>query len=252
MKTISKMLLLALFLFIASAAIAQKYSQDVVYLKNGTVIRGDIIETDPGKLIKIETDEGNVFVFLMSEIDSIAKKPAYKIRTRPAVSNTGIAKGYYGAIEWGACGGFGITLQEYGPRLNIINGYRFNPWLAAGLGFGLRYYFNRDNIMLPFFADVRGYLLNKKKTPYMSLGIGYAFDPAETADGGFMLNPMIGYSVKLKERTAWNIAVGYELMCVSLPGFNRVYDNATGLVKYERCRKINPSHIFSLQFGVTF
>lgn len=48
--------------------------QDVLYLKNGSVIRGVIIEQIPGQSVKIRTADGSVFVYQMSEIERIAKE----------------------------------------------------------------------------------------------------------------------------------------------------------------------------------
>jgi len=48
--------------------------QDVVYLKNGGVIRGLIIEQVPNQSIKIQTADRNVFVFKMDEILKITKE----------------------------------------------------------------------------------------------------------------------------------------------------------------------------------
>ena len=47
-----------------SAAVAQEM-QDVVYLKNGSIIRGLVIEQVPGKSLKIKTRDGSVFVYTM-------------------------------------------------------------------------------------------------------------------------------------------------------------------------------------------
>ncbi|CEN39008.1 hypothetical protein CCYN2B_60001 [Capnocytophaga cynodegmi] len=47
---------------------------DVVYLKNGGVIKGEIIEQVPNISIKIQTKDGNVFVYEMDEISKISKE----------------------------------------------------------------------------------------------------------------------------------------------------------------------------------
>jgi hypothetical protein len=52
---------------------AQQY-EDVVYLKNGSVIHGIIIENVVGESIKIKTKDGNLFVFKMDEIDKMTKE----------------------------------------------------------------------------------------------------------------------------------------------------------------------------------
>lgn len=50
--------------------------EDVVYLKNGGVIRGTIVELKPNESAKIQTADGSVFVWRVDEIERIAKEPA--------------------------------------------------------------------------------------------------------------------------------------------------------------------------------
>lgn len=61
-------------LVLVSQAEAQP-TEDVLYLKNGSVIRGTIIEQIPGESLKIQTQGGSVFVHAMEEISRIAKEP---------------------------------------------------------------------------------------------------------------------------------------------------------------------------------
>jgi hypothetical protein len=58
----------------ASAAGAQPTLQDVVYLKNGSVIRGMILEQIPNKTIKIQTADGSIFVYEMTSVVKIVKE----------------------------------------------------------------------------------------------------------------------------------------------------------------------------------
>ncbi len=48
--------------------------QDVVYLKNGSIIRGMIVEQIPNQSLKIRTNDGNVFVYEMTEVTKITKE----------------------------------------------------------------------------------------------------------------------------------------------------------------------------------
>ena len=52
--------------------------EDVVYLKNGSIIRGVIIEQVPNESIKIQTNDRNIFVFKMEEIDRIKKETLWE------------------------------------------------------------------------------------------------------------------------------------------------------------------------------
>ena len=47
---------------------------DVVYLKNGSVIKGTIIEQFPNVQIKIQTKDGSIFVYKFEEIEKMTKE----------------------------------------------------------------------------------------------------------------------------------------------------------------------------------
>ena len=57
--------------------------EDVVYLKDGGVIRGTIIEQRPGESILIRTRDGNQFRFTMDQIDRITKEPVQGVQQPP-------------------------------------------------------------------------------------------------------------------------------------------------------------------------
>jgi hypothetical protein len=84
-RTMNKMpsfLIIAMLVFVAIAAQAQTYV-DVVYLKNGSIIRGIIIEQTPNVSLKIKTGDGNIFVYKMEEVEKLAKEEA-KTEAQPA------------------------------------------------------------------------------------------------------------------------------------------------------------------------
>ncbi len=64
-----------LLIAVTSQSYAGDVTEDVVYLRDGSIVRGQIIEQVPGKLVRIETMGGSVFVFDVSEIAVIKKEP---------------------------------------------------------------------------------------------------------------------------------------------------------------------------------
>lgn len=74
MKFIIKSAALAIMFFIVGNLSAQNNMTDVVYCKNGAVIRGTIIEQIPGVSLKIQTADGNVFVYKMEEVEKMTKE----------------------------------------------------------------------------------------------------------------------------------------------------------------------------------
>lgn len=72
-------LLMCLLVIVASVATghAQTMMQDVVYLKDGSVVRGIIIEQVPGVSVKIRTADGNIFVYQIENIEKLTKEKPY-------------------------------------------------------------------------------------------------------------------------------------------------------------------------------
>ena len=76
--------------------------EDVVYLKDGGVVRGTIIEQVEGESLRIETAGGNVFAYSMEEIAEITSEPVAE------------AEAVAGGFEIGTL--FGLTHQSRGDR----------------------------------------------------------------------------------------------------------------------------------------
>ena len=91
------------FVFIATLVVlaivpilaqAQQQMQDVVYLKNGSIIRGTIIKQVPGISIIIQTKDGNQFVYRISDIQEIKKEQVrYPFRPSYGRKNPALAVG---------------------------------------------------------------------------------------------------------------------------------------------------------------
>ena len=65
---------LAMTFIMASQVFAQGI-EDVVYLENGGIVRGAILEHIPDESLKIRRRDGRVFSYKMDEIEKIAKEP---------------------------------------------------------------------------------------------------------------------------------------------------------------------------------
>ena len=118
---------------VVSHASAQQY-QDVVYLKNGSIIRGVIVEQIPGDSLKIQTQDRSVFVFNMSEVVKIVKKPV----TTPSVSKK-IVKAPGTAV------GLSFIFVGAGQLYNDEPEKAAVHWLVAIVAGGLIYTGLKDN-----------------------------------------------------------------------------------------------------------
>jgi hypothetical protein len=102
MKALCCLILLAVLSAAYSPVHGQNGTTDIVYLKNGSIIRGVIIELVPGSMIKIRTSDGSIFVYELEDVDKIEKSFSNVRRHNPYALHRQIS-------GWGLISTMGIT-----------------------------------------------------------------------------------------------------------------------------------------------
>lgn len=74
MKRIISLLVVAVAILAGTSVYAQGNMRDVVYLKNGGMVKGIIVEQVPGVSIKLQTSDGSLFVYKFEEIEKMTKE----------------------------------------------------------------------------------------------------------------------------------------------------------------------------------
>ena len=260
----------------------QSQYQDIVYMKDGSVLHGIIIEQIPNQSITIETTDRNVYIVQMSNIETMIKVP-YNGSSRSRNSGysnsmgTDLRRGFKGIVELGYLFGFGKNSTDR-LKLNFIAGYQANPYFSFGFGIGIRPYSGRidvnpnfaskpdfryqydvDASLIPILADFRVNFMDDNLTsPYLSLGVGYAFNTLHEFNergyygyyfesklkGGFLFNLTAGFNFKIANRFAINAGLGYEVQRINI---SIIDDNWS---EYEN-HSIN-SDAISIVFGISF
>lgn len=203
-----KLILASLLLITFSATtLCAQTMQETVYLKNGSIINGTVIEQVPGQSLKIQTKDGSIFAYQMSEVEKITKSTASTSYKRHTISNGNIKTGYRGFIDldWSSSKGF-IT-GAYSIGATTSHGYQIVPQLYIGVGAGVNYYYKGTAVNLPIFADIRTDIINAQATPFVDVKIGYSLLDCE----GLYLSPSLGCRISLGNTMGLNIGVGYTL-----------------------------------------
>ncbi|MBI4420743.1 MAG: hypothetical protein HY560_07950 [Gemmatimonadetes bacterium] len=140
-------LLMSLALAVGTATrVEPQQMEDVIYLKDGSIIRGTIVEQRPGESILIRTRDGNQFRYTMAQIDRMTKEAAPAPQGRvtgrksPALAFllsfliTGAGQGYNG--EWGKAGiMFGGVVVSYAVAVGGADACTFDDNCAQfGIG----------------------------------------------------------------------------------------------------------------------
>jgi len=254
-----KYLSTVIFILIAVVAFAQTNYRDVVYLKNGSVIKGMIIEQVPNKSIKIETADRSIFVYQMDEVEKMTKEPIQNttnnlVKQTNTNTNNSIAEStnYNAMVELGYQ--IGVGDYESGRlKLNIINSYQINPYLSVGFLTGLRFYHESEALLLPTCLDFRAGTNFGSLSPYLSVSAGYSFDLTSDFEGfGFIFNPTIGLNFKVSDKMKMNIGVGYEMQRFSGYYYYSYYNSYYGYWDYDSYYNEGNLGALDITVGLTF
>ena len=204
-----------------------QYYDDVVYLKNGSIIRGVIIEQIPNESIKIQTKDENIFVFKIEEVEKITKELQQSQLRKPATSTNSSSfnksKGYMGLVEVEGGIGVGTWLKPLPwvddwiaarAGVSIINGYRVIPQFAVGIGVGTKLFIYTSDfddyyldVGMPFFLHLRSDFLDRNISPYIAFNIGYNLSLMYELFNGIFMEPTIGVGFNVGKSCRLNIGL---------------------------------------------
>ena len=204
-------------------AFAEEY-QETLYLKNGSVIKGVVIEQIPGVSLKMQTNDGSIFAYKMEDVEKITKEAPFVSSGRKI---KGKAKatciGYRGFVDDGYTFGVGKWKNAGRLEMTMSHGYQVVPWFYVGLGVGIHYWEDMDFGNIPLFADFRADFLESSVTPFLDLKIGYAFGLNDN-DNGFYCNPSVGVRFAVSSSYGINVGLGYEVQMCKIYYFSYLGD----------------------------
>ena len=190
-----------------TSAVFSVSARDILSLKNGSVIKGELVEAT-GEQVKFKTADGSLWVYGMSEVISVTKEKqaeetvAEEIEAAPKKKKEFSKKGYRTQIE---------QTLEIGDFVafgyDAIFGYQFNSHLQLGGGIGLRGLSGEvtgDGFGVPLYADFKVNFLKTKVTPFADLKAGALI----TADPSFYFSPSVGVKIHFSKARALSISTG--------------------------------------------
>lgn len=142
---------------------------------------------------------------------------------------------------------------KYSLGISMVNGYRINPHLYAGIGVGFRYteakfmhtwrsYMQYSSLhfessdsyggdyLVPVFARIQYNLITTKVKPMLLCDVGYTIDPgiAKGNAVGFFWEPAFGIDISLEENTSIYFQIGINLQKIHYTRYEySYYDGAS-------------------------
>ncbi|MCH2022774.1 MAG: hypothetical protein MK207_09875 [Saprospiraceae bacterium] len=231
---------------------AQTNFQDIIYLENGSVIKGYVLEYNPKENIKIEILGGSILVYKASEVVKILKDEVsldYQIQKKEKRKMHVPQKGWYNSITGGTLIG---TTDFNGPSLglsvNYVSGYHLHRLIGIGAGISLNSLTLMQYSFVPIYANIRGHLMKTSTSIFYDLNIGYGIGINDMlmnnrAEGGLYLRPSIGIRFPSTRKTHLVMDFGYVIQFAKYE-----YSDWNGNPVIENRTFYRPS----LRIGVTF
>jgi len=198
-KTFAFFLCVVLFPFLVMA----QSGEDVIYLKNGSILRGNILESVPGVNVRIGIIGHNELLIPDSAIRVILMNQEIKSAGQETLSSP---------VELAA------NVSFYGGSKNsggftFVTSYHFPFRMSAGVGIGTEWFHYQQ---LPFSADVSYCFLKGPISPYLYAKAGYAL-PLSKKDkdyepenyGGLLAGAGAGIRFNFTRRNALIFSLGY-------------------------------------------
>lgn len=191
---------------------AQGFHRDIVYLKDGSIIKGQIVGFDSLDHLRVKTGSSDFFLVPKSSIKKFRINGEQTISENIAFEKS---KGFINITQIGfICG-----KSENSASVETYNGYRFNPHISIGLASGIVVY--ERGMLIPVGIGTQAILLNKKVSPtaFMSAGKGLSVTPRinnTELKGGPYWSARVGIRVKNGANSAFTFQIGYNCQKSSL------------------------------------
>ena len=220
LKNTARLLFIILVLFVfVEKTLAQEKKFEIIYLKDGSVLKGNITEQVANDYLILELRNGQKITVFSEEVLKIKynqKAAKYYKKENGFFHQATIGSSWKGSERFGGN-------QPY-FYAETIHGYQFNHALRLGLGAGWDYH--PDFHIVPVFVSVGGEIGKLRIVPtyFANAGYGMAWerhnsdvneeDIYEEVKGGLMLHFGGGLKIKLS-KTALIFNVGYKIQNVT-------------------------------------
>jgi hypothetical protein len=193
MKKFTFLIILVIF---TSFQLYSQRTRDVLYLKNGSVINGTIVEI-AGDQYKIRTSDRSIFVFPAAEVDKYVKEaPGFDGRKKEGV-------GF--ALESGFLMGSQNSEYVLPFSFNFVGSITYKTKNIFGVGSGVEFI---GQTYAPLFFEYKYLLFDRKTTPFLFLrtgGLMHFANDSEGTDSGY---PQYGNLTKYKGGISLGLGTG--------------------------------------------
>ena len=278
-----KVKFLLCFIFSSAYIFAQNQAEDIVYLKNGSIIKGKVLEMVIGGDIKIETPDGSLFIYKTEDVLKTERKnkPEEKTKNNQSYVKETPSEKYYeektedlsedGNVNIYMSPGLiigsnfanslilfeGINNTALSHSISV--GYKLGKSKNYTLGPGVGIQTFQDP-MLSLFVDNKYFLGNSKTfKPYLYGQLGYSvlifnLGDVEDSQGGALIEGGGGLAVKVGKKLHLGLSLGlfYQRHDFTQINFRSINNNGIWSTREERYKVTDIYNRIPLRLNLMF
>ena len=197
--------MLFLFCLFFTGTYAQGKKDNVLYLKDGSVIRGQVLDSSDQK-IRILAADGSIWAVSSNELDSVGTAKRYR---NYSYKSSGFAHfTELGPLVAGKTTVDGVTTAAF--SFQTVNGYKINQFAMLGFGTGVDLYATQT--IVPLFASFRGdFAKSGTVIPYYFIDAGYGANITQDSQAGEEFKGGLLYAAGLGLKIPFNRSAGFLL-----------------------------------------
>ncbi|MGA2407267.1 MAG: hypothetical protein ABSF81_11035 [Bacteroidales bacterium] len=184
-----------MLIFIIFPLSAQK-TKDVLYLKNGSIIYGKLLEATDS-LYKIRIYDGSIFIYPSHEVEKFVNEiPLYEGRKKCGLGFV---------VEAGVLAGAQSSDYKTPFSFNFLANITSNTRNIYGMGSGVEYL---GQPFMPVFLEYKFLFSDRKTTPFIFFRGGKLFHLNGDAQNSDYINPQNSYKISYKGGGSFTIGTG--------------------------------------------
>jgi hypothetical protein len=158
-----KILLVCIMLIFILFPLAAQKIKDILYLKNGSMIYGKLVEA-AGDQYKIQTSDGSLLIYPVPEVEKfVIGVPVFEGRKKAGAGFS---------LEAGILAGAQNSSYDAPFSFSFLGNYTVNTKYIFGLGSGVEFL---GQPFMPLFLEIKQLLTEKKTTPFIFIRGGKLF-----------------------------------------------------------------------------
>ncbi|MFK7809882.1 MAG: hypothetical protein AB8F74_18895 [Saprospiraceae bacterium] len=250
-----KRALIVIILLICYQVADAQHKNDVVFLKDGSIYKGEIIEENDAYIYMVVID-GQTIGIPQEEI-----RRSRVMRAERYLFHKGGRYHKKKGIFWNVQMGGNVFSEGTSEHVNFTLGYRFNQRWSAGAGFGSELHstnvagFQVETQFSSFFVYGRYYLGDNRRRPYVYSRLGYGAGPGSSSEfnsgrhsGGFQAQSGLGIHFASRKSSKFIIGLGFHTQYTN--GEQFFLNDFGGEIKVEY-DNLWLNHL-ALKFGIEF